>query len=66
MAWEKIAHYVEKECGCQVDWDEEFFVCPECAEPIYKCDWVEEDYFMGHKFTGKAYCPVCEEVIMEN
>ena len=66
MAWEKIAHYVEKECGCQVDWDEEFFVCPECHEPIYRCDWAEEDYFMGHKFTGKAYCPVCEEVIMEN
>ena len=66
MAWEKIAHYVEKECGCQVDWDEEFFICPECGELIYRCDWQEEDYFMGHKFTGKAYCPVCEEVIMED
>jgi predicted RNA-binding Zn-ribbon protein involved in translation (DUF1610 family) len=66
MAWEKIAHYVERECGCQVDWDEEFFVCPECGEPIYRCDFQEEDYFMGRKFTGKAYCPVCEEVIMED
>ncbi len=65
MAWEKIARYVEKTYGVQVDWDEEFFICPECGEPIYECDWNEEDYSLGHKFNGTAYCPVCEEPIME-
>lgn len=36
MCWEKLAKAVEKEYGCQVDWDEEFFICPECGEPVYK------------------------------
>jgi len=65
MAWEKIAHYVEETYGVQVDWEEKFFICPECGEPIYKCDWYEEDYFLGHKSTGTIYCPVCEEPIIE-
>ena len=63
MAWERIAHFVEDEIGALVDWDEEFFNCPICGEPIYKCDWQEEDYFLGHKFNGTFYCPVCEEAI---
>lgn len=65
MAWENIARWVSRDYGVQVDWEEEFFICPECGEPIYKCDWQEEDYFLGHKFTGTVYCPVCEEPIIE-
>jgi predicted RNA-binding Zn-ribbon protein involved in translation (DUF1610 family) len=61
MAWENMAHMLEREYGAFVDWDEEFFECPECGEPIYKCDWQEEDYFLGHAFTGSFYCPICEE-----
>ena len=64
MAWEKVAHAVEEETGTFVDWDEEFFICPECSEPIYKCDWQNEDYFLGHAYTGRIYCPVCEECIV--
>ena len=63
MAWEKVAHKVQKDTGTFVDWEEEFFICPECGEPIYKDDWQEEDYFMGHYYTDTIYCPVCEEVI---
>ena len=61
MSWENMAHFLEREYGSFVDWDEEFFECPECGEPIYKCDWQEEDYFLGHAFTGSFYCPICEE-----
>ena len=43
MAWEKMAHLIEVNYGGHVDWDEEFFECPECGEPIYKCDWQAEE-----------------------
>ena len=61
--WDKVARKVHKETGTFVDWDEEFFLCPECGEPIYKCDWQEEDYTLGHLYHGKFYCPICEEEI---
>ena len=65
MTWEMVARAVEEETGTFVDWDEEFFICPECEEPIYKCDWRDSDYTLGQEFTGKYYCPVCEQVIYE-
>ena len=48
--WESIARYCEETYGILVDWTERFFLCPECGEPIYECDWNDED------FDG---CPVC-------
>lgn len=63
MAWDNVARAVQEETGTFVDWDEEFFICPECGEPIYKCDWQNEDYFLGHFYTGSMYCPVCENII---
>ena len=49
MSWEQAAHHCKKTYGVFVDWDEDFFICPECGEPIYKDDWDE-----------LHYCPVCE------
>ena len=48
--WKNIAHYLEDEYGIFVDWDEEFFICPECGEPIYECDWQGDEL---------GACPVC-------
>lgn len=33
--WEQAAKFCEEIFGAYVDWDEEFFNCPECNEPIY-------------------------------
>ncbi len=49
--WEEAAKYCEDTYGSFINWEEEFFVCPECDEPILKEDWEE------HNFT---ICPVCE------
>lgn len=49
--WTKTAKYCEKTYGTYVDFDEGYFICPECDEPIYKCDWEDSDYHI---------CPVCE------
>lgn len=51
-SWSYIASTVETVFGSYVDWDEEFFECPECGEPIYKCDYPYIDLRM--------ICPVCE------
>lgn len=47
--WEKVAKMCEEIFGSYVDWEERFFICPECDEPIYECDW--EDF---------TICPICE------
>ena len=50
--WEVNAREAEKMYGSYIDWEERFYECPECGEPIYECDWSEKEL--------KAFlCPVC-------
>ena len=49
--WEQTARYVRETFGTQVDWYERFFICPECGEPIYECDWAGDTF---------EVCPVWE------
>ncbi len=49
--WEQIARHVRTVYGSFIDWDERFFICPDCGEPIYECDWADHDF---------TTCPVCE------
>ena len=51
MTWEQAAEYCYLTFGLQVDYEEGFFVCPECGEPIYEEDWGDCDFSM---------CPICE------
>ena len=51
-AWEKMAHLIEVNYGTQVDWEERFFICPECGEPVYEEDWNDMDF-------EDCICPVC-------
>lgn len=50
--WHEVAEYCEETFGSYVNWDEGFFICPECAEPIYETDW--EDH------PDWNCCPICE------
>lgn len=49
--WKDAAKYCRREYGVQVDNGEEFFICPDCCEPILKEDW--EDY------EDWDECPIC-------
>ena len=51
MTWRQAANLAAKVYGCPVNYEEGFFVCPECGEPIYACDWQDHDF---------NTCPVCE------
>jgi len=47
--WEAYAFEAESEFGTQVDWEERFYVCPECGEPVYECDYPNPE----------TLCPIC-------
>ena len=51
MTWREIANKCQEVYGIYVDWDEEFFICPECGEPLYKIDFEDHDWLE---------CPICE------
>ena len=51
MDWETMAYHCQQEYGTHIDWEDKFFICPECGEPIYECDWEDEEL---------RTCPVCE------
>lgn len=51
--WERNAHDVENIYGGYVDWEERFYECPECGEPIYESDW-------SYSELANYICPVCE------
>lgn len=50
-SWKYVAETCEQVYGVHVDWEERFFICPECDEPIYEADWDLHDWTM---------CPICE------
>ena len=50
--WESNAKYVEKVYGSFVDWEERFYICPECDEPVYECDWGTDNLI-------NTICPIC-------
>ena len=52
-SWEAAMIHCESTFGVQVDTEEEFFICVECGEPIYKEDWADYDDW--------TCCPICEE-----
>lgn len=53
IQWEENAKTVEQIYGEFVDWEERFYLCPDCEEPVYECDWSEEA-------LKKFLCPICE------
>lgn len=52
--WEKNAVYVNDTYGTYVNWEDRFYECPECGEPIYEDDWSEKE-------LREYFCPVCED-----
>ena len=58
--WYDIARKCEEDYGSQVDYEEGFFVCTECGEPIYEYDWSESEL---RNEEGEYICPVCEEAL---
>jgi len=51
-AWEINAQVITEDFGGYVDWYERCYICPECEEPVYECDWAEGELF-------NALCPIC-------
>ena len=50
--WESRAKYIEQVFGGYVDWENRFYECPECGEPVYEDDWDENE-------LCDEICPIC-------
>ena len=50
--WYDAAALCEDVYDTMVDYDEEYFVCPDCGELIYKVDWWGRSNWHN--------CPICE------
>lgn len=51
--WEQNAHFAQDTYGAFVDWKEHFYICPECGELVYECDWNMNE-------LREFLCPICE------
>ena len=59
--FDRLAHYVEETYGMPYmnklgGPDDNHFFCPECAEPLYRCDWDDEDFIQEDRLC----CPICD------
>ena len=50
--WEENAKDVEA-YGGEVNWEQRYYLCLECGEPIYECDWIRSELL-------EFFCPICE------
>ena len=47
--WLQIAHLIEVNYDSLIDWNDRFFYCPKCHEPVYEDEWESEDDFLDKK-----------------
>ena len=57
--FDEFVDYCVAVCGSYYDETDDFVTCPECGEPIYREDWVFEDYCDGKD----RKCPICETIL---
>ena len=57
--WERNAREVENVYGGYVDWEERFYHCPYCDEPVLEEDWSEDE-------LNIYLCPICEDLDAED
>lgn len=55
VKWGEVAQYMLEQYD--TFWEDDFYVCPECGEPIYREDYPEIEI----TDDGEFICPVCEE-----
>ena len=56
--WELAAALAEEQ-GSECNYEEGYFVCPHCNEPIFEGDWTDDQMFKDNS----VMCPICNELI---
>ena len=57
--WENVARICQELYGSYIDWEERFYICPECCDPVYEDDYDRRKDFYPEKGVGPI-CPICE------
>ena len=58
--WLQIAHLIEVNYDSLIDWNDKFFYCPKCHEPVYEDEWASFDLIDGN---NNFICPICGSMI---
>ena len=67
--WDTVAICVDDIYGGIVDWDKEYFVCPDCEELIYSDDFSDfevipvEPTIVNQEDKEYYICPICKGII---
>lgn len=56
-SWFEAGGYCEEIYGMTMNTEENYFVCPECGEPVFEEDWIKHDEW--------DKCPICGFVFEE-
>jgi len=59
--FDRLCTAADEEYGMCIDREEGWFTCPECGEPVYLCDWKDEDFNTEEGFG----CPICGFTMIE-
>lgn len=56
--WELAAALVEEQ-GSECNYEEGYFICPHCNEPVFEGDWTDDQMFKDNS----VICPICNELL---
>lgn len=51
--WKENAYIIETFFGGEVNWEERYYICPECGDCVYEKDW-------DGSILAVHLCPICE------
>lgn len=54
--WISNAKWIDYECGGYVNYEEKFYICPKCEEPVDADDWEDTEF-------AQKLCPLCGAVV---
>lgn len=59
MSYWEIAASLAEEQGSECNYEEGYFVCPHCNEPVFEGDWTDDQMFKDNS----VMCPICNELL---
>ena len=59
MSYWELAAGLAEEQGSECNYEEGYFICPHCNEPVFEGDWTDDQMFKDNS----VMCPICNELL---